>query len=147
MYRKLLVPIDSAERSLAAVREAAALGKSLGAQLLLLHVRSPIDAPRHVEGGALSRLPAEVVMQEVETEERKVLESAVQLAAESGIQAEMAFVYGYSVHETILHVAETEGCDLIVMASHGRSGLAGLLLGSETQKLLTQARTPVLIVR
>ena len=148
MYKKILVPTGGTERSLTAVHEAAGLAKSENAQLLILHVRSPIDAPRHVEGGALSRLPPEVVMQEVEAQERKALESAMRHAADAGVQAEMAFVYGYSVYQTILNVAAAEGCDLIVMASHGRrSGLAGLLLGNETQKLLMHARIPVLVVR
>ncbi len=147
MYRKILVPTDGTELSLNAVREASGLAKILGAQLLVLHVRSPIDAPHHVEGGALSRLPEAVVMAEVEDEERAVLDSAMRLANDAGVGAEMAFVSGLSVYETIIRVARDEKCDLIVMSSHGRRGLAGLLLGSETQKLLTHIKTPVLVVR
>ena len=147
MYRKILVPTDGTELSLNAVREASGLAKILGAQLLVLHVRSPIDAPHHVEGGALSLLPVAVVMAEVEDEERAVLDSAMRLANDAGVGAEMAFVSGLSVYETIIRVARDEKCDLIVMSSHGRRGLAGLLLGSETQKLLTHIKTPVLVVR
>jgi nucleotide-binding universal stress UspA family protein len=50
------------------------------------------------------------------------------------------------VHEAILEAAERLGCDLIAMASHGRRGLAGLLIGSETQRVLTHARLPVLVI-
>jgi nucleotide-binding universal stress UspA family protein len=147
MYRKILVPIDGTERSLAAVREATGLAKSLGAHLLVLHVRSPIDTPHHVEGGALSRLPRSAVQQEIADEEHTLLQAAGQIAAASGVEHEVAFVSGYSVYEIILRVAKEEGCDLIAMSSHGRHGLAGLLLGSETQKLLTHAELPVLVVR
>ena len=147
MYRKILAPTDGTERSLNAVREACSLAKSVAAELLVLHVRSPIDAPHHVEGGALSRLPQSTVMEEVEEEERAVLESAMRMATDAHVGAKIAFVSAYSVHETIIRVAMEEKCDLVVMSSHGRRGLAGLLLGSETQKLLTHAKTPVLVVR
>ena len=69
MYRKILVPTDGTELSLNAVREACGLARSVSAELLVLHVRSPIDSPHHVEGGALSRLPQSTVMEEVEEEE------------------------------------------------------------------------------
>ena len=147
MYRKILVPTDGTERSTATVREAAGLAKAVQAHLLLLHVRSPIDIPHHVEGGALSRLSPDAVMAEIEAEERKALQSAMQTAEQAGVAAEVAFVSGYSVYETILKVAKEEHCDLIVMSSHARSGLAGLLLGSETLKVLTHAHIPVLVVR
>src|SRR5262245_4067086 len=116
MYRKILVPTDGTERSLLAVREAAGLAKALDAQLLVVHVRSPMDMPHFVEGGALSRLPAGAVMERVEAEERKVLQSAMAIAEERGAKAEVAFVSGYSVYETILHVATDEKCDLVVMS-------------------------------
>ena len=86
MYRKILVSTDGTARSLAAVREAVGLAKTLRSHLLVLHVRSPIDTPHHVEGGALSRLPRAAVMEEIEAEERKMLESAGQLAADSGVE-------------------------------------------------------------
>ncbi|HXC40189.1 MAG TPA: universal stress protein [Burkholderiales bacterium] len=147
MYRKILVPTDGTERSLDAIRQAVDLAKSLGAALLVLHVRSPINTMHHVEGGVLSRLQRTEVLAEIEAEERAILESAGKLAADAGVEHEVAFVRGYSVYETILRVAREENCDLIVMSSHGRRGLAGLLLGSETQKLLTHSDKPVLIVR
>ena len=147
MYRKILVPTDGTELSQNAVREACGLARSVSAELLVLHVRSPIDSPHHVEGGALSRLPQSTVMEEVEEEERTVLESAMRMATDAHVGAKMAFVSAYSVYETIIRVAKEEQCDLIVMSSHGRRGLAGLLVGSETQKLLTHAKIPVLVVR
>ncbi|MHB8666187.1 MAG: universal stress protein [Burkholderiales bacterium] len=126
---------------------AARLAQSLGAKLLVLHVRSPIESPHHVEGGALNSLGGKAVMQEIEEEERKLLDAALELALASGAAAATAFISGYSTYDAIIRSAREQHCDLIVMASHGRKGISGLLLGSETQKVLTHTTIPVLIVR
>ena len=76
------------------------------------------------------------------------MNDAVKVAEEAGATPTPGFITGTSPYEAILSVAEEQGCDLIVMASHGRRGLAGLLIGSETKKLLTHVKdTPVLVVR
>ncbi len=147
MFKNILVPTDGSVFSNKAVATAAQLAQSLRAKLLVLHVRSPIETPHHVEGGALSNLGGKMVMQEIEDEERKLLDSAAEIAAAHGMQAETAFVAGYSAYDAIIRVAREQHCDLIVMASHGRRGISGLLLGSETQKVLTHTTVPVLIVR
>jgi nucleotide-binding universal stress UspA family protein len=147
MFKHILVATDGSGFSNKAVTTAAQLAQSLGAQLLLLHVRSPIETPHHVEGGAMSNLGGKVVMQEIEDEERKLLDAALDIAATNGKTAETAFVAGYSTYEAIIRIAAEQHCDLIVMASHGRRGISGLLMGSETQKVLTHTTIPVLIVR
>lgn len=147
MFKKALVSTDGSAFSNKAVATAARLAQSLGAKLLLLHVRSPIETPHHVEGGALSHLGKNAVMREIEDEERKLLDAALEITAAEGIKAETAFIAGYSPYEAIIRVAREQNCDLIVMASHGRGGISGLLLGSETQKVLTHTTIPVLIVR
>jgi len=147
MFKHILVPTDGSGFSNGAVTTAARLARSLGAKLLLLHVRSPIESPHHVEGGALSNLGGKAMMQEIEDEERKLLDTAVEIAALDGTKAETAFVAGYSPYDAIIRIAREQHCDLIVMASHGRRGISGLLLGSETQKVLTHTTIPVLIVR
>ena len=147
MFKNILVATDGSAFSNKAVATAAQLAHSLHAKLLLLHVRSPLESPHHVEGGALSSLGGKVVMQEIEEEERKLLDAALEIAAADGVKAETAFVAGYSTHDAIIRIAREQGCDLIVMASHGRRGISSLLLGSETQKVLTHTTVPVLIVR
>jgi len=147
MFKHILVATDGSGFSNKAVETAARLAQSLGAKLLILHVRSPLESPHHVEGGALSTLGAKAALQEIEDEERSLLEAAVTIAANQGIKAETAFVGAYSAHEAIIRIAGEQHCDLIVMASHGRRGIAGLLLGSETQKVLTHTSIPVLTVR
>jgi len=147
MFKNILVPTDGSDFSNKAVATAARLAHALQAKLLVLHVRSPLESPHHVEGGALAHLGGQVEMQEIEDEERKLLEAAVKLAAADGAAAETAFVAGYSIYEAIIRIAQEQHCDLIVMASHGRSGLSALLIGSETQKVLTHTTVPVLIIR
>jgi nucleotide-binding universal stress UspA family protein len=147
MFKNILIPTDGSVFSNKAVATAARLAQALQAKLLLLHVRSPIESPHHVEGGALSILGGEVMMQEIEDEERKLLDVALEIAAADGVKAETAFVAGYSTYDAIIRIAGEQRCDLIVMASHGRRGISGLLMGSETQKVLTHTTIPVLVVR
>ena len=147
MFQNILVPTDGSEFSNKAVSTAAGLAHLLQAKLLVLHIRSPIDSPHHVEGGALTQLGGKIVMQEIEDEERKLLDAALEIAAAEGTAAETAFVAGYSTYDGIIRIAREQHCDLIVMASHGRRGLAGFLIGSETQKVLTHTTIPVLVVR
>lgn len=148
MYKHILVPTDGTELSNRAVKEASRLAAVLAAKLLILHVRSPLELPHHVEGGALTRLPSAVLDEEVEAEERALMDRAVKVASEAGVNATPAFITGTSAYQAILQVAAEQRCDLIVMASHGRRGLTDLLIASETKKLLTHVvGTPVLVVR
>ena len=147
MFQNILVATDGSDFSNKAVSTAARLADLLQAKLLVLHVRSPIDSPHHVEGGALTHLGGKIVMREIEDEERMLLDTALEIAVADGAAAETAFVAGYSTYDAIIRIAREQRCDLIVMASHGRRGFSGLLLGSETQKVLTHTTIPVLVVR
>lgn len=147
MYQKLLASTDGSVFSNKALSTAARLAHALGAKLLVLHVRSPIDFPHHVEGGALSSLGEKKIMQEIEDEERRLLDASLEIALSNGVAAETAFVADEAPYSAIIRIARDQGCDLIVMASHGRTGIAGILLGSETQKVLTHTSIPVLVVR
>jgi|ERR1017187_6959895 nucleotide-binding universal stress UspA family protein len=147
MFQNILVPTDGSDISNKAVSTAARLAHSLHAKLLVLHVRSPIESPHHVEGGALTQLGGNIAVQEIEGEERKLLDAALKIAAADGTAAETAFVAGYSTYDAIIRIAREQHCDLIVMASHDHRGLSDFLIGSETQKVLTHTTIPVLVVR
>lgn len=147
MYRKILVATFGTELSNKAVREAAQLARAVGAKLLVLHVRSPLDVPDHATGGALSRLGEEVITEEIIDEEREFLDGAVAIAASIGIEAETAFTADLRPHEAVIRVAEQQQCDLIVMGTRIRHGLPGYLVKSATQKVLEHTETPVLVVR
>lgn len=147
MYRKILVSTDGSEMSIRAVKEAARLASAVGARLLVLHVRSPLELPHHPAGGALSRLGEEKITEQIKLEEQELLEVAKNAAVEAGIVPEVAFVAGYSPHEAIAQVAHEQECDIIVMGTKIREGIPGYFVQSETRKVLTQTTKPVLVVR
>ncbi|MBI4293401.1 MAG: universal stress protein [Betaproteobacteria bacterium] len=147
MYRNILAPTDGSELSHKAVLEAARIAKSMGAKLLLLHVRSPIDIPHHVEGGVLSRYGEGKLMEEIAVEERRLLDAALAVAASAGVEAEGSFISGYSPYESIIRVAKDQNSDLIVMASRIRHGIPRFVIQSETHKVLMNTEIPVLVVR
>ncbi|MFH1604601.1 MAG: universal stress protein [Pseudomonadota bacterium] len=147
MYERLLAPTDGSVFSNKAVSTAARLAHALHAGLLVLHVRSTIEVPHHVQGGALNTLGEKKIMQEIEDEERKLLDASLAIAVANGVTAETAFVADEAPYNAIIRIAQDQHCDLILMASHGRGGIAGIILGSETQKVLTHTTIPVLVVR
>ena len=147
MYRKILAVTFGTELSNKAVKEAAQLAHAVGAQLLVLHVRSPLDVPDHAAGGALTRLGEERIMDEIVDEERAFLEGAVETAATFGVKAETAFIANLAIHEAIVRVSEEQQCDLIVMSTRIRRAIPGFLVESQTQKVLANTSTPVLVVR
>lgn len=77
----------------------------------------------------------------------KVASAAEKIAQRADIPATSVLVETDEIHEAIINTAKRKKCDLIVMASHGRKGLSGLLLGSETVKVVTHSRIPVLVIR
>ena len=147
MYRKILAVAFGTELSTKAVKEAVRLAKGLAARLFVLHVRSPMDIPHHVEGGVLSRVGAENLAGEIDQEERKFLEGAAKLAASFGIEAETGYVADLSPYKAIIRVAQEQHCDLIVMGTRIRHGIPGYFVKSETQKVLAHTEIPVVVVR
>ena len=147
MYRKILAVTFGTELSNRAVTAAAQIAKGLGASLLLLHVRSPMDIPHHPEGGVLSSPARETITEEINEEERKLLAGAVDIAASFGMQAETAFIADILASDAIVRVSREQQCDLIVMATRIRHGIPGYFVKSETQKVLEHTDTPVLVVR
>jgi nucleotide-binding universal stress UspA family protein len=147
MYRKILVVTFGTELSNKAVKEAARLAKALGAKLLVLHVRSPLDIPHHAEGGALSRIGEEKIAEEIDEEERKLLDRALEIATSIGVEAETAFIADLLPYEAIVRVSQEQQCDLIVIGTRIRHGIPGYFVKSETQKVLEHTETPVLVVR
>ena len=147
MYRNILAVAFGTELSIKAVKEAARLAKGLAARLFVLHVRSPMDIPHHVEGGALSRVGARQLADEIDQEERKFLEVTAELATSFGIEAETGYVADLSPYKAIIRVAQEQHCDLIVMGTRIRHGIPGYFVKSETQKVLAHTDIPVVVVR
>lgn len=147
MYRRLLVPTDGSTLSKKAVRSAIELAATLGADVVALNV-----VPRYPTSfmdGALNIPVTEVARVERQwAEQGQALADAVRVAADAaGVKAKAVTVRSDLVAEAIMAAARKHKCDLVVMASHGRKGLKRLLLGSETQHVLTHGTVPVLVLR
>jgi len=147
MYQRILVPTDGSALSKKAVKSAVELAASLGAELVAVNVVPRY--PRSYFEGGLAVSTTEVARVEKQwTEHGQVLADEVGKAAEkAGVRARAVTVRSDLVAEAILSAARKYKCDLIVMASHGRKGIKRLLLGSETQHVLTHGNIPVLVLR
>lgn len=147
MYRKLLVATDGSTLSKKAVRSAIDLAGALGAELVALYVvpRYPVS---YFEGGVT--IPAqEVARIEAQWSQKgqAIVDSVQKMAEEAGVKAKAIVSRSDLVAESILSAVKKNKCDLVVMASHGRKGLKRILLGSETQQVLTHGNVPVLVLR
>ncbi|WP_018466942.1 universal stress protein [Calidithermus timidus] len=141
MYKRLLMPTDGSACSLAAIREGLEVAKTLGAEVTFLYVlENPTGLWMAPESGAY--------IQELTQDLRKVgqaaLEEAEKLAKEAGVASSGKLREG-NVTATILD--EAKNYDLLVMGTHGRTGLDKLLLGSVTEGVLHRTDKPVLVVR
>ncbi|MFM1798488.1 MAG: hypothetical protein RLZZ117_766 [Cyanobacteriota bacterium] len=146
-YQHLLVPSDGTPRSDAALGQALVLAKALGARLTVLHVQAPLPVSILGMGDMLDPATIESLTTIAEQESSRILEEARAAAAAQGVEIQTELLKHDLPHRAIVDAALRHGCDLIVMASHGRKGLSGLLLGSETQRVLLQSSVPVLVVR
>jgi nucleotide-binding universal stress UspA family protein len=146
-YQHLLVPTDGSDLSAKAVDQAVALARRLGARVRMLHVQSSFPVSLVGVGELVDASAIQALMEAARTQTEQILTAARQVAEAGGVPVEVVKRLGSQPAEAIVEEARAGGCDLIVMASHGRRGLEGLLLGSETQRVLTQSPCPVLVVR
>ena len=147
MYQRILVPTDGSALSKKAVKSAVDLASALGAELVALNV-VPRYPRSYFEGGlAVSADEVARVEQQWTAQGQAVADAVVKAAAKAGVKARAVTVRSDLVAEAILAAARKNRCDLVVMASHGRKGLKRLLLGSETQHVLTHGNIPVLVLR
>jgi nucleotide-binding universal stress UspA family protein len=144
MYQQILVPTDGSETSLRAVQTAASLARLTGARLEVLSVKEPFPYSAISE---MQPVPPQEFFDAQERTAQARVSAALEVARAQGVKAEGASVEALHPWEAILDQAKAKGCDLVVMASHGRRGLGALLLGSETQKVLTHSTLPVLVIR
>lgn len=144
MFEHVLIPTDGSELSLQAVRSGLALAKAVGAKVTAMTVQ-PLMTDFIVEGVTIT--VSDLDRKQMHTEFGHRLDAARKEAAAQGIALECVQVEAREPWRAINEVAERVGADLIVMASHGRRGVSALVLGSETQKLLTHSKVPVLVYR
>ena len=147
MYQKILVATDGSSLSKKAVQNAIALASVCGATLVALKVvpRYPLS---YFEGGVAVQAAEMSRIEKQWAEEGQALVDLVKKQAEAkGVKARALTAKSDVVSDAIISAAKKQNCDLIVMASHGRRGVKRLLLGSETNQVLTHSHIPVLVLR
>ncbi|MEO8752696.1 MAG: universal stress protein [Casimicrobiaceae bacterium] len=149
MYTNLLVPTDGTKLSGKAVAHALGLALALKAKIAVMYA-SPTFAPEALTdgGGPLIGHRSKAQFLAAATKEAEgILQAVADKAAAAKVECKTVHVFSDAPWEAVIATAKKQKCDAIVMASHGRSGVAALLLGSETQKVLTHSKIPVVVVR
>jgi nucleotide-binding universal stress UspA family protein len=144
MFKRILVPTDGSDITGKAVSTAIGMAKAHGAQVQVISVKEPFPYSAITE---MQPTPPQEFFDAQERIARQRVQGAVTLCAEAGVDCEAHTVEAMHPWEAIIDHAKAQQCDLVVMASHGRRGVTALLLGSETQKVLTHSNIPVLVVR
>jgi nucleotide-binding universal stress UspA family protein len=144
MYKRILVSTDGSEISQKAAQAAVELAKSAGAALYAISVKEPFPYSAISE---MQPVPPQEFFDAQERIASERVKAVVGLAGSAGVTCHAHTVEALHPWEAILDHAKTQNCDLVVMASHGRRGLSAMLLGSETQKVLTHSSIPVLVIK
>jgi len=147
MYSKILVPTDGSQLSDRALREAGQLARSLGATVTLFYAAPAYRMPMPTFEGAMVEnvITPQRYRRTMRAHSRRLLDAAARKTG--GTVTRRVCEFSDQPYDAIITAAKKNRCDLIVMASHGWRGLKGLVLGSETHKVLTHSRVPVLVVR
>lgn len=150
MLKHILLPTDGSKLSKKAVKQAIEVAKQLEARITAVYVVGEYSLHFLDDDGFI--MPGVSVLkkrfEEVESAvAKKILDAVKKSAADAGVECDAVTLTSNLPYDAIVGEAKKSGCDLIVMASHGRKGLQGLLLGSETAKVLTHSTIPVLVVR
>jgi nucleotide-binding universal stress UspA family protein len=145
MYKNILLPVDGSAFGRGTIPYAMALAKATGARVTALHVTLPRE---ELAIGALgSFFMSDAYTKLAKQNASAILDTVTRAGKEADVKVTTFEVEHAHPWEAITRAADQERCDLIIMASHGRRGIAGLLLGSETKKVLTHTKTPVLVWR
>ena len=144
MYRHILLPTDGSDLSKAAMKHGIALAKAIGARVTALVVSTPLKSlvvDPSIVSGSLDQYKALVAQQTA-----KYLENISDNARQAGVECSTLCIEHDKPYEAIVDTAKQQGCDLVVMASHGLRGVSAIL-GSETLKVLTHTSVPILVYR
>jgi nucleotide-binding universal stress UspA family protein len=147
MYRNILVATDGSKLSMKAAMHAIELAKTIGARITGFFASPSYPLPLYADGVVFSPLSRREYEAQCRQEAERILGAIAAKAKSAGVDFTPASAINSSPWEAILAATRKHKCDAIVMASHGRSGVAALVLGSETQKVLTHSKLPVLVVR
>ncbi len=148
MFKNILVPTDGSSRSVRAIEKAVQLAHEQNARVTGLHVGTPVAGARPAEDAATLRYGSP---RHRATHARrlggKYLAEVRHTASELGVPFDVVYAVSERPYDEIVRTANRMKCDLICMASHGRTGLSKLLLGSQTSRVLALSRVPVMVIR
>ncbi|WP_153110171.1 universal stress protein [Propionivibrio limicola] len=147
MFKHLLVPTDGSQLSQEAVRQAVSFANEAGARITFFYAKPEFPVIYYGEGAMVDPTTPEKFEEMAESQAQEILSEAEQVARDAGVECAKLAMTSDVPYEVIIEAAEKNGCDLIFMASHGRRGISGFLLGSETNKVLTHSTIPVLVYR
>jgi len=145
LYRNILIPTDGSDLATAAVKHGGNFAQGIGVKVTGVKVTEPFHF--------LSVAPSQLEYTPIEYEKHakahaeKVLGTVSDAAKLAGVDCETLHIEHEHIYEAIVDAAVARKCDLIVMASHGRRGVSAVVLGSETVKVLTHSKIPVLVYR
>jgi nucleotide-binding universal stress UspA family protein len=147
MYKNVLVATDGSKLSEKAVKHAVGLAHALGATITAFYAAPDYPMPAFADGVVYEPVSRKEYATLAAQDAEKILSKAQASAQSAGVECKTAYAIAAAPWEAILAAAKKHKADAIVMASHGRRGLSAVLLGSETQKVLTHTKLPVIVVR
>ena len=148
MYRHLLIPSDGSEVAEKAVTAGIEFARSIGARVTAFTAMPEYQLPAVSDVMSHKRVPSLQQHEDwAKREAQAILEGVARRAAAAGVPCEGDYALCDRPHEAIIDSAKRHGCDLIFMASHGRSGLSALIHGSETKGVLSGSKIPTLVYR
>lgn len=147
MFKHILVPTDGSQLSLETVKRAVTFAREAGAKITFFFAKSDYPVAFYGEGALIDPTTPEKFAEMADRQAQEILAKASAVAKEAGVPSANTDSVSDLPYQAIIDAANNAGCDLIFMASHGRRGFSGLLLGSETQKVLTHSTIPVLVYR
>jgi nucleotide-binding universal stress UspA family protein len=147
MYKHILIPTDGSKLAGKGIKAGVKLARALGARVTGVYVIPPYVPPMYGEGSIYPGVSTQVYRKYTEKQAKKAL-AAIEIEADTaGVPCATKFLTAPKPSEGIMKAARARKCDLIAMASHGRGGLGGLLLGSETNGVLAHSKIPVVVLR
>ncbi|MCE1241203.1 MAG: universal stress protein [Azonexaceae bacterium] len=147
MFKHILIPTDGSELSKATAQRAVSFAKESGARVTVFYAKPEYPIAYFGEGALIDPTTPEKFAELADQQATEYLGEIESWCKEAGIECGTVSAVSDVPYEAIIEAAEKSGADLIFMASHGRRGISGFLLGSETNKVLTHSKIPVLVYR
>jgi len=147
MFKHILIPTDGSQLSQDTARRAVSFAKESGAKITAFFAKPEYPIAYFGEGALIDPTTPEKFAELADQQAAEYLGAVQKMCEEAGVECGTVAMTSDVPYEAIIEAAEKAGCDLIFMASHGRRGISGFLLGSETNKVLTHSSIPVLVYR